>query len=129
MFFLLILTTGAINDISFFIEEAWMPKFYTTMKSMAFLRFLILYLVIRFLIEKNKINYKLFLSLVVFFYFCSFRYFYQLIFGKDIFGYSSAGRHFSGPFGDEYIAGGYLQRFSLFSFFLIPIFFKSKIKK
>ena len=130
LFFLLILTTGAINDISFFIEEAWMPKFYTTMKSMAFLRFLILYLVIRFLIEKNKINYKLFfISCSFFSTFVALDIFIQLIFGKDIFGYSSAGRHFSGPFGDEYIAGGYLQRFSLFSFFLIPIFFQIKNKK
>ena len=94
-----------------------MPKFYTTMKSMAFMRFLILYIVIRFLIEKNKINYKLFfISCSFFSTFVALDIFIQLIFGKDIFGYSSAGRHFSGPFGDEYI-GGYLQRFSLFSFF------------
>ena len=130
LFFFLILTTGTINDISFFIEEAWMPKFYTTMKSVAFFRFLILYLVIRFLIENNKINFKLFFTSCSFFsIFVALDIFIQLKFGKDIFGYSSAGRHFSGPFGNEYIAGGYLQRFSLFSFFLIPIFFRIKFKK
>ena len=96
LFFFLILTTGTINDISFFIEEAWMPKFYTTMKSVAFFRFLILYLVIRFLVENNKINFKLFfISCSFFSIFVALDIFIQLIFGKDIFGYSSAGRHFS----------------------------------
>ena len=50
--------------------------------------------------------------------------FYQLIFGEDIFGFKSIGRKLSGPFGDELIAGSFIQRFSLFSFFLIPIFLK-----
>ena len=35
----------------------------------------------------------------------------------------------SGPFGDEYIAGSYLQRFSIFAFFLIPVLFYNKDKK
>ena len=41
------------------------------------------------------------------------------------------GRKLSGPFGDELVAGGYIQRFSLFSFFLVPLFLKniSKNKK
>lgn len=130
LFFFLILLTGAINDISFVIKEAWMPKYYTTMKSLAFLRFLILYLIIRFLIENNKINFKLFfLSCSFFSFFVALDIFFQLAFGKDIFGHESVGRHFSGPFGSEYIAGGYLQRFSLFTFFLIPIFFQKNLKK
>ena len=32
----------------------------------------------------------------------------------------------SGPFGDELIAGGYLQKFSFFSIFLIYEIFKEK---
>jgi len=129
-YFFLIVLTGSINDISFIIDAEWMPKFYTTMKSIAFLRFLILYLVIRFLVENNKINYKFFfISCSFFSIFVALDIFVQLIFGKDIFGHESGGRHFSGPFGNEYIAGGYLQRFSLFSFFLIPIFFQEKFKK
>ena len=56
--------------------------------------------------------------------------FYQFIFGKDIFGYETIGpgRKLSGPFGDELIAGGYIQRFCIFSFFIFP-FFLSKISK
>lgn len=130
LFFVLLLLTGAVNDISFVIKEAWMPKFYTTLKSIAFFRFLILYLIIRFLVENNKINFKFFfISCSFFSLFVALDIFVQLMFGKDIFGYESVGRHFSGPFGNEYIAGGYLQRFSLFSFFLFPIFFYTKFKK
>ena len=35
-------------------------------------------------------------------------------------------RHNSGPFGDEYIAGSYLQKFSFLSIFYIFEIFKNK---
>ena len=38
---------------------------------------------------------------------------FQYIFGFDFFGFQNVGRYHSGPFGDELIAGGYLQKFSL----------------
>ena len=46
----------------------------------------------------------------------------QFIFGKNITGNISLPdtRHYSGMFGDEYIAGGYIQKFSLF-IFVLPI--------
>jgi len=40
------------------------------------------------------------------------------------FGFKGVSRRMAGPFNDELIAGSYLQRFSIFSFFVIPIFFK-----
>ena len=51
--------------------------------------------------------------------------------GKDFFGYEidSRFRKLGGPFGDEYIAGGYIQRFSLFSLFIIASFFPEKYNK
>ena len=128
-FFLLIIFSGIYNDIDFYINDhgfsKWKGPFSTTMKSLAFSRFLILYIVIRFLYENKKINLKLFfIACTVFSLFVSFDIFYQFAFGKDIFGYVSYGRKISGPFGDELIAGGYLQRFSIFSFFLFPLFFE-----
>ena len=104
---------------------------YTTLKSLLFLKYLFLYLSIRFLVEKKIINLK------YFFYsasFCSLfvciDLFYQFIFKKDIFGYEIIfARKLSGPFGEELIAGGYLQRFSIFSFFILPLFFVGKSKK
>ena len=63
--------------------------------------------------------------------FVSIDIFYQAIHGEDIFGYKSIDglRKLSGPFNDEYIAGSYIQRFSLFTFFILPIFYKDKFKK
>ena len=46
--------------LSFIIKEAWMPKFYTIMKSIAYVRYLILYIVLRFLVSKNILNFKFF---------------------------------------------------------------------
>ena len=135
-FFLLILFTGALSDISFIIKEAWMPKFYAIMKSIAFLRYLLLYIVLRFLVLKDILNFKFFFITCSFFsLFVALDIFVQLAFGKDIFGFESTniqysgGRHFSGPFGDELIAGGYMQRFSIFSFFVLPIFFRERSRK
>ena len=50
---------------------------------------------------------------------------FQLIVGQDIFGNIRGEQKISGPFGDELIAGSYIQRFSIFLFFLLPIYFKS----
>ena len=66
--------------------------------------------------------------------FVCFDIFFQFVFGKDIFGYEivGLGRKLSGPFGDELIAGSYIQRFSIFGFFIIPLFynkFPNKILK
>ena len=42
---------------------------------------------------------------------------------------NNTGRKLSGPFGDELIAGGYIQRFCIFSFFLLPFFYPEISKK
>ena len=132
-FFLLIIFSGIYNDINFYINNyefsKWKGSFSTTIKSLAFSRFLIIYIVIRFLYENKKLNLKLFfVTCALSSLFVSFDIFYQFAFGKDIFGYVSYGRKMSGPFGDELIAGGYLQRFSIFSFFLFPLFFEKLSK-
>ena len=129
LFFLFIIFTGIYNDINLSINNqefsVWKGEFSTTIKSFAFLRFFLLYLVIRFLYENDKIDIKLFfLSSTFFCLFVCLDLFYQLIFGEDIFGFKSIGRKLSGPFGDELIAGSFIQRFSLFSFFVIPLFLK-----
>ena len=134
LFFSLVLFTGFFNDIYFYITDAWPNTrtlgIHTILKSILYLRFLILYLVIRFLIEKQILNLKnFFISCSFCSIFVCLDLYYQLSFGQDIFGYKIVGGRVSGPFGDELVAGGYIQRFSIFSFFLIPIFFKTNIKK
>ena len=82
---------------------------------------------------------KTLLKLNIFFYhvcslFVCFDIFYQFNFGQDVFGYkviysiADGPRKLSGPFGDELIAGGYIQRFSIFSFFVLPLFYSEKSK-
>ena len=129
-FFFLVLFTGFFNDIYFYITDAWPKGINTILKSFFYLRFLILYLIIRFLIENQILDLKnFFISCTFCSVFVCLDIYYQLNFGQDIFGYKAVGARYSGPFGDELIAGGYIQRFSIFSFFLIPIFFKMNNKK
>ena len=132
LFFVTILFTGFYNNLYLYYNdiEDFPKNFNIIIKSLSFLRYLALYIIIRFLIEKEILSFKyFFISCFVFSIFVSLDIFYQLTFGKDIFGFEVTGRKLSGPFNDELIAGSYLQRFSLFSFFLFPIFFNFKTKK
>ena len=98
-------------------------------KSFLLIRFIILVIVADTLFF-NKI-----LDLKKFFYFSllctsfvSLDIILQYIVGYDIFGFKSVSEsRNAGPFGDEAIAGSYLQKFSFFSFFCIYfINFKNK---
>ena len=131
-YFVLILITGFINDLYFYKNNIGNNFFITTIKSILFLKYLLLYFSLRLLIIKDIINLKLF------FIFCSLAtifvsldIFYQFFFGKDIFGFEAdfSSRKLSGPFGDELIAGSFIQRFSIFSFFVLPLYFFNFSKK
>ena len=131
-YFFFILYTGFYNDYFFYLNElAWKGYFSTVIKSIFFFKYLFLYLVLRFLVERQVLDLKFFfLSSAVASIFVSLDIFYQFIFGKDIFGFETIGpgRKLSGPFGDELIAGGFIQRFCIFSFFILPLFFQEKSK-
>ena len=126
--FLYIFLSGTINSIIYYINGSE-KSFIVFYKSIFFFRYIIFYFVIKFLIKENLINFKIFFitafSCVVF---VCFDLIYQFIFGYDIFGYKAEAfeRRLSGPFGEELIAGSYIQKFSLISLFTIPIFFKFK---
>ena len=130
IFFAYTVFTGVLNNL--YLQSENLNEDYTIIiKTIFYLRFLIFYFVIRILINKNLINFKsFFVFCFICTYFVSLDLIYQLNFGKDIFGYISQenSRRLSGPFGDEYIAGSYLQRFSLFALFLFPLFFNNKNK-
>ena len=136
VFFMLIVLTGIYNDFSLYTNYnefySYRGKFGTTIKSVFFLKYLFLYFVLRFLIENKNINLNFFLiTCLLSSLFVCFDIFYQYVNGKDIFGFETIGRgrRLGGPFGDELIAGGYIQRFSLFSFFALPIMFSDFSKK
>ncbi len=129
VFFIFVLFTGIYNDIKFYVYDLYPKGINTTIKSIFFLKYLLLYLILRFLIENALVNLKFFFATCSFFtLFVCLDIFYQFKFGVDIFGYETIEglRKLGGPFGDEYIAGGYIQRYFLFSFFLIPLYFKNK---
>jgi len=108
---------GPANDMTIFF------------KTLLYVRYLVLYFVLRYLIENNLINFKLFFfSCFIFSFLVSIDIIYQFIFGQDIFGFKPSVGKYAGPFGDELIAGSYIQRFSIFSFFLFSFFFNFKNK-
>jgi O-antigen ligase len=100
-------------------------------KTLFFFRYLLLYLALRVLICQKILKVDWFcIACSICAAFVCFDIFFQFIFGKDVFGivpYHS--RHYSGIFGDELIAGGYLQKFALFSFFLPFVLNKKKYFK
>ena len=125
-FFLYILASSFYNNIYYLINGET-NNYNIILKSLFYLRFLLLYLVVKFLIKENIINLKYFLvSSLIATIFVSFDLIFQLIYGYDIFGFEADPRRLSGPFGDELVAGSYLQRFGLFALFCIPIFGKFK---
>ena len=128
IFFGFVIFTALFNDVFYLNKLSWGTAYATTLRSFLFLKYLLLYISIKFLIEKDYINFKLFfISCSLASLFVCFDIIYQFSFGKDIFGYKAIPgfRKLGGPFGDELIAGGYIQRFSIFSFFLIPLFYKN----
>jgi len=134
-FFLLVVFTGFINNLHLYpIYETWAPHvemsfsdyYEPIIKSLFFIKYFLLYVILRFLVEKEKIEFKFFFifSAVSVLFVC-FYIFFQFFFEQDIFGNQIILRKLSGPFGDELIAGGYIQRFSIFSFFIMSIYYKS----
>ena len=124
--FIYILLCGALNNIYYY-KEGLIDDFSIFLKSLLFLRFLLFYFVVKFLIIENIINFKIFfLAAFVGVTFVCLDIVYQLATGYDIFGYIALNRNLSGPFGDELIAGSFIQRFSIIALSLIPIFYKFK---
>ena len=96
-------------------------------KSFLLMRFLILIFLVDILFINKILNVKkiFFVSLICT-SFVSFDVIIQYITGFDLFGLKSHGTTNSGPFGDEFIAGSYLQKLSLLSIFYSFLIFKNK---
>ena len=97
-------------------------------KTFFFLRFLLFYLILRFLLSKKILKLNWFCSIcAICAAFVCLDIFIQFFLGKNILGFKPySDRHFSGVFQNELIAGGYLQKLAIFSFFL-PFVLKSKL--
>lgn len=101
-------------------------------KTILYQRYLIYYFIIRILYEKKILNLDWIVKIsALCVCFVCLDVIFQFFFGKDFFGIEPVSkRHFSGVFGEELIAGGYLQRFGLFVvFFWLTLKEKSIFKK
>ena len=96
-------------------------------KSVIFFRFFLMLIIIYFLSELGILNLKyFFISAVFSSLIVSLDVLYQYIFGVNIIGLISYGHHNSGFFGDELIAGGFIQSFSFFSILFVTLILKNK---
>ena len=88
-YFFLVLFTAVFNDYKLSQNLiCGKENFQTILKSILFLKYLLLYLVLRFLFDKNIIDLKLFfITSSISVLFVSLDLFYQSIFGFDIFGF------------------------------------------
>ena len=118
-FFVFALFSAIVNTIELSSSD---HDYSILIKSILFFRYLLLYFILRFLVENNIINFKwFFISSLICTLFVSLDIFYQFTFSKDIFGLEPLHpSKLSGPFGNELIAGGYIHKFSLFSIFVLP---------
>ena len=125
IFFAYCLLNGVLNNFFNFEFSNVPDQNIIIKKSLFYLRFLFLYFIIKFLIFKNLINYKyLFFSFGCLSLLISVDIIIQFIFGTDVFGFESTGRRLAGPFGDEKIAGSFIQRFFIFLPYSILLFSK-----
>ena len=98
-----------------------------SIKSLAYIRFILFSLGIVLILDELK-KFKLFLlSIFITILFVEIDIIIQFIFGKDIFGYIPSNNvRFSGPFGDELIAGGFITQFLSIAFFALFFFLEEK---
>ena len=126
-FFLTILFTSYYQN--FFIENSK-----DVIKAILYLRYFFLLLVIRALIINYQINLNLFLTICFFLVsLVSVDIFAQFLLGKNVLGYtvqefSRGVKYYTGIFGLELIAGGFILMFSTLGIFSIFNIFKTNKK-
>mgnify|MGYP001219630260 CR=1 FL=1 len=105
------------------------PQNKNLLKSILYLRYCILLLVLGCAVKKENINFKLlFLSCFICSTFVSLDVILQFIIGKNLLGFTSNGLHNSSVFGEELIAGSFIQRFGILGIFFAAIIFKQGSK-
>jgi hypothetical protein len=115
--FLVVFFSTSLSFIkSLYFEEYEYTNLIRLIKSVLFFRFFVLLLIIYLLSELNIINFRyFFLSAASAALLISIDIIYQYSFGFNIMGLESYGHHNTSFFGDELIAGGFVQNFSFFS--------------
>ena len=129
LLFVIVLFSTSLSFIeSIYFNEYKQSEFSRLIKAVLFFRFFIILIIVYLLSELDIINFKLFfISASIFPLLISADVIFQYIFGFNIVGMKSYIHHNTSFFGDELIAGGYIQNFSFFSiFFLIHLIKKNE---
>ena len=127
LFFIIFFSTSLSFIKSLYFEGYEYIHLVRLIKSVMFFRFFLMLIIIYFLNELGILNLKyFFISAVFSSLIVSLDVLYQYIFGVNIIGLISHGHHNSGFFGDELIAGGFIQNFSFFSILFVTLILKNK---
>ncbi len=127
LFFIIFFSTSLSFVKSLYFEGYEYIHLVRLIKSVIFFRFFLMLIIIYFLSELGILNLKyFFISAVFSSLIVSLDVLYQYIFGVNIIGLISHGHHNSGFFGDELIAGGFIQNFSFFSILFVTLILKNK---
>jgi len=128
LFFVVIFSTGLSFIKSLYFGGYEYENLIKFIKSIFFLRFFLVLLIIYLLGDSNILSFKSFFVIATFStLIVSLDIIFQYIFGFNLIGLKSYGSHNTGFFGDEIIAGGYLQNFSFFA--LLFLFYVLNEKK
>ena len=96
-------------------------------KSILFLRFFLMLIIVYLLSAQDILNFKyFFITAALSPFVISLDVIFQYIFGFNIIGLKNDGWFNSSFFGDELIAGGFIQNFSFFSIIFAPLLLKEK---
>ena len=122
LFFILII-------ISTLVDIYQDPQNKNLLKSILYLRYFIFLLVLSCAVKKENINFKLlFFSCFICSTFISLDVIFQFIIGKNFLGFASSKYHNSSVFGEELIAGSFIQKFGILGIFFGWVFISSFIK-
>ncbi len=116
LFFLIVLFSTSLSYIKSLYSGEHDTEFLRFAKSLLFFRFFIILIIIYWLSKLDIINFRyFFLTASVLPILLSLDLILQYATGVNIIGLKSYGHHNSSFFGDELIAGGFVQNFSFFS--------------
>ena len=119
LFFILIIISTSFSFIkSLYFEDYQNHDLERLIKSILFFRFFLFLIIVYLLSKFDILNFKYFFISAAFSpILLSLDVIYQYIFGYDILGFKNDGLRNGGFFGDEFIAGAYIERFSFFAIF------------
>ena len=127
LFFVIFFSTVLSFLESLYIEGYDHNQMVRLTKSIIFFRYFLMLLIIYHLSELNILNFKyFFISAALVTFIVATDIIFQYIFGFNIIGLESHGSHNSGFFGEEWIAGGFIQNFSFFSILFVLFTLKNR---